>query len=279
MIWTGREETSWGFQRGERIASGLTALQRLGGSEYEAYLATDEETGDQVVVKLVRPHMVEETYPLRGLERELAILSELEHPGIVKLVRPGLKSHRPHLVLGYSPGRSLAAAVASDGPLDAVSAIEAVRRLADIVEHLSDREVVHLDIKPQNVIVGTGLHLIDFGIARKVEDARQLRSPTGTDAYMAPEQCRPLQRSVGLAADIWGLGATLHFAITGHPPFPRPPNSPTGQAGRWPQLSARLQIPSDMPDEIASLIRSCLRTEPDERPLISDVVATLEHLQ
>lgn len=241
------------------------------------YLARDEN-GRDVVVKLVRPHLIEETYPLQGLRREAEVLSALDHPGIVKLIRAELRSPRPHLVLDHCEGRSLAALVSEGGTIPLVEAASIGRRIARAIDHLAGRGFVHLDIKPHNVIVGEALRLIDFGIARTVEDAALLRSPTGTDAYMAPEQCRPAEVPVGPAADVWGLGATMHFAMTGRPPFPRPSGAPTGNAGRWPQLTTGFTAPPDLPDEIRPSIEACLKTHPARRPRAAELADALKDL-
>ncbi|MGI8773855.1 MAG: serine/threonine-protein kinase [Actinomycetota bacterium] len=277
MIWTGREETSWGFQPGEEPAPGLSVLAHLGGSEYEAYLAQDE-TGRQVVVKLVRPHMVDETYPLEGLRREADVLGALDHPAIVKLIRVDLSSPRPHLVLDHSEGRSLADLVSGKGPMQVIEAASIGLGIALAVDYLAGRGFVHLDIKPHNVIVGKALRVIDFGIARSVEDAALLRSPTGTDAYMAPEQCRPADVSVGPAADVWGLGATMHFALTGRPPFPRPAGAPTGNAGRWPQLTNGFAAPPEFATEIRPLLEACLEADPARRPSAAEIADAMKDL-
>lgn len=274
VIWTGREETSWGFQAGEEPAPGLSILAPLGGSEYEVYLAQDETEG-QVVVKLVRPHMVEETYPLEGLRREANVLEALDHPAIVKLIRADLSSPRPHLVLNHSEGRSLAHLLSNVDPMPLTEAASIGRGIALAVDYLARRGFVHLDIKPHNVVVGKALRVIDFGIARSVGDAALLRSPTGTDAYMAPEQCHPADVPVGPAADVWGLGATMHFVLTGRPPFPRLPGAPTGSAGRWPQLTQAFAAPPELTTKIRHLLESCLKADPARRPSAAEIADAL----
>lgn len=278
MIWTGREETSWGFQSGEQIVPGLLALERLGGSEYEVYLAKDEQLGREVVTKLVRPHMVEESYPVRGLLREADVLQCLSHPHIVKLIRPDVGAPKPHLVLGHCPGHSIAEIVVADGPIPMPEALRIALSVTEIVNYLAQSGIVHLDIKPQNLIIGPEVTLIDFGIARSIEEARSLKSPTGTDAYMAPEQCGPNEGTVGPAADIWGVGGTLLFMVTGRPPFPRLREAPTGRAGRWPQLTSNAGIPEELGVELVSLLRGCLARQPQDRPPISEVLVRLKKI-
>ena len=105
------------------------------------------------------------------------------------------------------------------------------RRLASALAYLAAEGWVHLDVKPRNIVMTATPRLIDLSVARPVELARG-RSGVGTNAYMAPEQCDPaLADLVGPPSDVWGLGVTLHEAVTGSPAFPREDGM-----GRHPQL-------------------------------------------
>ena len=80
---------------------------------------------------------------------------------------------------------------------------------------------MHLDIKPSNVVMTDPPRLIDLGAARSFVELEARRTPIGTAAYMAPEQCDPGSTPVGPPADVWGVGTTLYHALTGRRPFSR----------------------------------------------------------
>jgi eukaryotic-like serine/threonine-protein kinase len=140
---------------------------------------------------------------------------------------------------------------------------------------------VHLDVKPSNIIMGAPPRLIDLSIARPAEDAALLTHVVGTDAYMAPEQCdpAPMPGRIGPPADVWGLGATLHHALSGERPFPRPKAARESEDPRvrFPQLHREpAPLPARLPGEVTALVEDMLAPEPEERPVATDVVARLE---
>lgn len=276
MIWTGREERTWGFRTGENITGDLVVEERLGGGhEYESYRAQDGPSRTRVVVKLVRPHLVDESHPVTGLRREAMVMDGLEHPSIPEMLRAQLDGDKPHLVLSHCEGRPLDEIVSSEGMRTDDVAVETLRPIARALAYLSERSIVHLDVKPQNVIVGSTPRLIDFGLARSHQEAARIKSPSGSDPYMAPERCVPGGEGIGAPADVWGLGATLFFALTAGPPFRRPvPWSKPEE--RWPQLVADLELPSHLSSGMQELLHACLERDPKRRKNIAEAVALLE---
>ena len=133
--------------------------------------------------------------------------------------------------------------------------------------------MVHLDVKPDNVVMGAPPRLIDLSVAHTLEGARRLRRPVGTDGYMAPEQCDPSRGVVGPPADVFGLAATLHHAVTGERPFAR------DGAARFPQLERdAAPLPRRVPRELASLLGAALARSASDRPSAAEFAAGLEPL-
>jgi serine/threonine-protein kinase len=139
--------------------------------------------------------------------------------------------------------------------------------------------MVHLDVKPKNVLMAPPPRLIDLSVARTVEAARATRGAVGTDRYMAPEQTGTgLAREMGHATDVWGLGVTMYESLAGRRPFPDGDPSASG-AARFPQLVRGAEpLPRDVPEPLSSLIRASLERRPGDRPTAADIVHELDPL-
>ncbi len=271
----------WGLAEGDPIVPGRSVLDEIGGgSDYEVFLAWDEHLHSLVVTKLLRPHLVHDEHALRSLAREAELLERLSHPVIVRGFAAVLKGDRPHLVLEHLEGPTLARTIRRAGPLTVEQLVPLAFQLASALQYLANEEVVHLDVKPGNVILGAPPRLVDLSVARTVEAAALLRTPVGTDPYMAPEQCDPTLAGIGPAADVYGLGATLYEAISGSVPFPRPRHfDREDPARRFPQLNgAPAPLPSDRAGGLAEIVSACLSFEPARRPTAAEVGDQLEPL-
>ncbi|HTE60550.1 MAG TPA: serine/threonine-protein kinase [Solirubrobacteraceae bacterium] len=285
----GHATTSWQLAEGDVIVPGRRALRLLGGGRrHEAYLTWDEHLHALVVAKLLRPHQVREAAARQALATEAALLRELAHPLLLRSFGAVLDGPRPHLVLEHIEGPRLSTLIRRDGvaieqllPLG----LEVVR----LLRYLAAEEVVHLDIKPSNIIMAGRPRLIDLSVARRRQGFRlpgerarssplafgevtiALDAPVGTDPYMAPEQCEPSRfGELAPATDVWGLGATLFEALAGVPPFP-----PDGD--RFPQLrAAPAPLPRHVPAPLAALVAGCLAPRPVDRPSLAQLDEQLQ---
>src|SRR5262249_22861779 len=157
-------------------------------------------------------------------------LARLAHPVLVRAFGADLEGRFPHLVLEHLEGPTLAELIQEHGTLALEQLLPLGLHVASALHYLAAEDILPLDGKPSNVVMGAPPRLIDLSVARTRAEAARLRAPLGTDAYMAPEQCTPDGR-IGPPADVFGLAATLHHAIAGAHPF-----APDGQ--RFPQLRA-----------------------------------------
>ncbi|MCZ3386607.1 MAG: serine/threonine protein kinase [Actinomycetia bacterium] len=260
----------------------MHAERKLGGGErYEAYLGWHELLFAPVVVKVVRPDLVDDPSTRRGLAREAAILARLAHPGIVRSFDADLDGERPHLVLEHLDGPRLSSLVRRFGPLSMEQWLPLGLELCSALHYLSTESVVHLDVKPSNIIMGAPPRLIDLSIARSWGEAAELDHVTGTDAYLAPEQADPPRTGApGAAADIFGLGVTLYEALTGERPFrdgAREKGSPPGET--WPQLvEPPTPLPRQVGEAVAEPIMACLERAPAARPTAAELAGLLQPL-
>jgi eukaryotic-like serine/threonine-protein kinase len=273
------EESKWGFAEGDEIAAGRSAIKRLGGGyRYEAYLAWDERLNSLVVVKVIRPGLVEDRRTLEGLAAEVEMLEQLNHPVVVRSFGAQLDGPRPHLVLEHLEGPRLSSLIRKYGPLSAEQLVPLAIQVCSAIHYMHGTGVIHLDVKPSNIIMGGPPRLIDLSIAVRTEEAPEIRSPVGTDAYMAPEQCEPQgEHPISPAADVWGLGVTLYHAAMGERPFSKGDPDSAEPSERWPQLIEQ-PAPLDprIPGAIAEPIIACLARDPATRPAPGQVAGELE---
>jgi serine/threonine protein kinase len=142
--------------------------------------------------------------------------------------------------------------------------------------------MVHLDIKPANIVMGIPPRLIDLSLVRGIAQAAEITDLLGTDAYMAPEQCEPQRLGpIGAPVDVWGLGATLYHALGGSAPFPPFPDANREiLRERFPQLEGEppLPLPASVPEDLRRAVDAMLRHDASERPTASEVALALEPL-
>jgi serine/threonine protein kinase len=227
------DNDAWQLQPGVAVEAGRTIVARLGGGvDHEVYAVDDHHFG-RSVAKLVRPRVVAAGDACGLVAREAAALQQLAEPGVVRCLDVALRSRHPHLLLEYVPGYTLRELLrrAKTPPGALVGALGA--SLAGTLATIAERGWVHLDVKPENIVVGPRARLLDFNIALRTADAARLRVAIGTPAYMAPEQRAAGGRGpwepVGPQADVYALAVTLHEALTGRLPGHGPrPSTPLG---------------------------------------------------
>ncbi len=260
--------SQWEFREEDEIVPGLSVLKLLGGGlRYEAYLAWHERLRSLVVAKVVRPDLVEDRATLAGLQREIELLERLDHPIVVRSFGGQVDGPRPHVVLEHLEGPRLSSLKRRHGPLLVEQLVALAIEISAALHYLGAEGLVHLDVKPSNIIMGGPPRLIDLSVARTLEQCATLRSPVGTDAYMAPEQATVASEQLGPPADVWGLGATLHEGVTGERPFRRGVRDSKDPEERFPQLTDEPpELPAHVPAALAESIMACLARDPAARP-------------
>ena len=264
---------SWALCEGDTIAGGRHVLRQLGGGRrHEVYLAWDDRLRATVVAKLLRPGLVADERALAALAAEAALLDRLAHPSLLRGFGARLDGPCPHLVLEHIEGPRLSTVIRRDVIADRAAAAARARTSPASCTTCARSTSSTSTSSPANIILGGPPRLIDLSVARPLA-APVPREPIGTDKYMAPEQCDPARFGrIGSAADVWGLAATLHEAISGGPPF-----APDGR--RFPQLrAAPLPLPRRTPAALAALVLGCLERDPAARPLPRELADRVEAL-
>ena len=214
----------------------------------------------QFAVGTLPPEEQEEA--LRWLAREAGLLSSLRHPRLPELLAAFSEGDNHYIVMPYLQGETMKELVERGGPLGEAEVLRWAAMLADVLAflHGQDPPVIHRDLKPENILILSGrqLMLLDLGVARRL--ARGLPSTAiGTPGYAPPEQYQGLADE---RSDLYALGATLHFMLTGYDaeheaPFRHPP-----LASLRPALDPALE----------SIVERLLRLPPQERPFGALVV-------
>ncbi|HZU78154.1 MAG TPA: serine/threonine-protein kinase [Dehalococcoidia bacterium] len=255
-------------QVGERIDH-YEILQPLGeGGFASTYLARDERSGQQVVLKWPDESLLGDQTVFEHFRREMAITRRLRHPNIQAAVDEGESRSAPYLILEYIEGTPLHRLLRERGKLSVEETVAIARQLASALAYIHEQQVYHRDLKPENVLVtpdGTA-KIIDFGIAL-MQGARRmtwrwLTNATGTPAYMAPEQ---IQGKRGDArTDIYALGIMMYEMLKGRAPYGRPGDDPLAVMQQ--HLSALPDaLPGNVPPGLAGIIAKAMRRNPDER--------------
>ncbi len=194
------------------------------GGQGFAYLAEDCSDRSVVVLKeFILPVYVDVAIrksALKQFENEARILSQLQHPQIVRLLDFFVEDHRAYLVLEHIDGSSMRAIVESSGTISETNCLSLAHQMCDILAYLHSQipPVVHRDFTPDNLILGKDgvLKLIDFNVAQNTESTTT-GTVVGKPAYLPPEQFRGMPTS---QSDIYAMGATLFFLLTACDPKP-----------------------------------------------------------
>ncbi|MFI8322724.1 protein kinase [Streptomyces sp. NPDC085529] len=229
--------------------------------------------GTYAAVKRVLPALAEDKDFLSHFGHELDNLARLPAGASTKLLASDRLARPPWFATEFIPGVTLNDALRlNEGPLPAGALWRLLREAAAALRTVHAAEMVHRDLKPSNVMLtGSGLSLIDFGVARAADQSRLTKTGMiiGTPAYMAPEQAVADKRLTG-AADVFALGSLVLYAANGRPPF---------GDGSGHDLLYRVvhgepdfgRLAETDPD-LADLVRTCLAKKPEDRPTATELV-------
>lgn len=242
-------------------------------------LASQTTMGREVAVKSLRPHQ-RKPGPTLKLLQEAWTAARLEHPNIVPVYDITVdQDGSPLIVLKRIEGESWAELLAAPARVHerhaAVDLLEwhlqVLMTVCNAIAFAHDRGVLHLDLKPENVMIGGHgeVYVVDWGIAMALADDGSGRLPVvgdsreivGTPSYMAPEMLLGDGTRLGVHTDVYLLGAMLHELIAGHPPH-------RGHTMMEVMHAAAMidpQLPADAPAELAAICRRAMAREPGER--------------
>ncbi len=194
----------------------------------DVYVAKHERLGSEVAVKVLHPSLAGNAVALARLRQEADIMSAVRHPHIVQILDFNVtEAGVPFLVMELLQGRPLTRGAVSGVPFEPRAALHIVEQIAQALGAAHAHGIVHLDLKPDNVIlISTDgrddfVKVIDFGISRATWQARPANEPliAGTPEYMSPEQARGMPAEIDHYADQFALASLSYRLLTGQEPF------------------------------------------------------------
>ena len=247
------------------------------GGMGEVYRARDSRLNRDVAIKVLAPHMADDSIALLRFEREGQALAALSHPGIVGVFDVGRHEQSAYVVMEFLEGQTLRSRLGS-GPIGIRKSLDYAVQMAYALAAAHERGIVHRDLKPENVFIGADgrLKILDFGIVSLASASAAVSAETivpqprataphmtvGTVGYMAPEQARG--QTVDARADIFALGAVLYEMLSGRRAFDGDTTVDVLANvlhGEPRDLNPQLRVPS----ALDRIVRRCLEKRPEER--------------
>jgi WD40 repeat protein/serine/threonine protein kinase len=266
----------------------------LGGGGMGRVFKAEHRLMERIVaLKVLHRSLIDRPDLIERFRREVKAAARLDHPNIVRALDADQAGDSHFLVMEFVAGIGLDRLVTERGPLPIATACDYVRQAALGLQHAADRGMVHRDIKPGNLLVSSGvvsanqtpdarltthysprtahqIKVVDFGLARFVSDSRPGSALThpgtvvGTPDYMAPEQALEPSRA-DTRADIYSLGCTLYYLLSGRVLFPRGSTLQKLMAHQEQRPQPVTRHRPEVPPELAAILEKMLEKDPRRR--------------
>lgn len=205
------------------VLSRCELIERLGvGGWGSVYRSRHQITGKEFAVKVLSANLATNEEMVERFFKEAKLTAHLAHPAIRQIFDAGFEKGHVFMVMEYVDGQSLRALVDLNDPYDPESAVRLTLQVVSGLSMAAEAGITHRDIKPQNILIDQQgrARITDFGLAKASHDSGEITAAgavLGTPEYMSPEQFEG--RPADLRSDMYSLGCTLFFLLTGHPPF------------------------------------------------------------
>jgi hypothetical protein len=281
------------------VVAGYEVLEEVGrGGMGVVYKARRRQDGRLAALKVIQKERLIHPEVVRRFRREAQAAARLSHPNIVLVYESDQEGDVHFLAMEYVAGVTLQRLVDESGPLPVEQACDFVRQAALGLQHASEQGLVHRDVKPANLmaVVPPGaplglrpvVKLLDMGVARlrswrgageeSLSSLTRDGSVLGTPDYVAPEQLED-PHGADIRADLYSLGCTFYFLLTGRPPFPGGTLLQKLDRQRWETPPSVDQLRPEAPGSVAAVVRRLLAKRPEDRYRTpADLAAALEEL-
>jgi serine/threonine protein kinase len=221
----------------------------------------------------------------KRFKQEAAIIDQLDHPNIVKVIERGESKQNLFIAMEYLQGITLTEKITANERLNVKEALHIMIQIADAMAKIHSKNIIHRDLKPDNIMLiekkgdPNFVKLLDFGLARTQYQTRltQTGIVIGTISYLSPEQISG-KRSCA-ASDIYALGTIFYEMLTGNKPFIGETTTDIMKQILGKTPVEPLQCRDDIPRELNHLVMRMLEKEIKSRPVIFDVLAYLQDIE
>jgi serine/threonine protein kinase len=237
------------------------------------YMARDSRSGGLVALKVLPPHRARaEERMLARFRREMELSRRVAHPHLAWTYEVGQVRSVYYIAMEYIPGKNLSRLVAADGPLEVPRAARLMAEVASGLQHAHNQGLIHRDLKPSNILVTPNGHakVLDLGLALiqgETGDTSVVGGQgyiVGTMDYIAPEQTADPSK-VDRRSDIYSLGCTLYYALTGQPPFPGGTRKEKIHRHRTEEPVPLGELRPTLPPAFAALVSKMMAKDPADR--------------
>ena len=250
------------------------------GAMSRVFLATDYRHGRSVAVKVLPPELATGASAERFL-REIRITAGLQHPHILPLLDSGFTGGLCWYAMPHVQGESLRERLAN-APMSLKEAMRIAKEVALALGYAHAQNVVHRDIKPDNIMLSGGMAIVmDFGLARALgagggSTVTAMGMPIGTPAFMSPEQVSGLGEP-DARSDLYSLGCTIYEMVAGRPPFMATNAAMIMKMQMQDMPTPPSQVRADVPAAVDPIIAKAMAKKPDDRyQKAADLIEDLE---
>jgi serine/threonine protein kinase/WD40 repeat protein len=250
-------------------------LERIGeGGMGQVFKARHIRMGRIDALKVIKKERLSHPDTVRRFLKEIRAASQLEHPNVVRAYEADQDVDTHFFSMEFVEGHTLTQRVREKGPLPVADACDFMRQAALGLQHAHDRGLVHRDIKPANLLVtkaGNVLKILDMGLARTRVEGDDIASQLtqegqvmGTPDYIAPEQAMDAH-DVDIRADIYSLGCTMFFVLTGRVPFPGGTMTAKLMRHQKEEPPPVSQLRPDVPPGVEEVVKVMMAKRPEDR--------------
>lgn len=275
------------FWKKQKYVGNFRLLEKLGaggmGTIYKAKSLSDKT--ETVAIKVLKEELFEDENNRKRFKQEAAIIDQLDHPNIIKVIERGQSRDTMFIVMELLEGRTLAKKIEEEKRLDLMEGLHIMIQVADAATKIHSKNIIHRDLKPDNIMLikkdgdPNFVKLLDFGLAKTQYQTRltQTGMVIGTINYMAPEQISGSDFSG--ATDIYAMGVMFYEMLTGEKPFKGDTTIDIMRqiVDKTPiaLVKHRYEIPMDLND----LVLEMMEKEQEARPHVKDVLERLRRME